>query len=323
MTEVNIQEQVARFASLKQGEREPVASFKTRFDNQVKANLRAGVPDVSDSTRALEFFFKLDDKRYRRILQYYHNKALDNDANAYPQTITAAYRIASRWVIDEKGQNRGYRDPPELQSAFVTDSALVAKAKATPDVIDKKPSGKERRRRPLSEVTCYCCRAKGHYSRDCTAKPKSEDALYAYGISEGTDSENETAYMTTDVSQISETVLFAADEVLIDSQASVNVFNSKHLLRNIRKCRRPIVLNGVQSGAPGVAIDMEGDFNELGPVFYSEGSSANILSLAQLVVSGGDVRYEAEHDHFTLRPQTSNNLYTFARKDFLGSEGRF
>jgi hypothetical protein len=54
MTEVNIQEQLARFASLKQGEREHVAPFKIRFDNQVKANLGAGVPDVSDSTRALE-----------------------------------------------------------------------------------------------------------------------------------------------------------------------------------------------------------------------------------------------------------------------------
>jgi hypothetical protein len=75
MTEVNIQEQSARFASHKLGEREPVASFKTRFDNQVKANLGAGVPDVSDSTRALEFFFKLDDKRYRRMFQYYRNKA--------------------------------------------------------------------------------------------------------------------------------------------------------------------------------------------------------------------------------------------------------
>jgi hypothetical protein len=67
--------------------------------------------------------------------------------------------------------------------------------------------------------------------------------------------------MTTNVMESSATVLFTADEVLIDSQAYVNVFNSNHLLRNIRKCCRPIVLNGVQSGAPGVAIDMEGDFN--------------------------------------------------------------
>jgi Zinc knuckle len=225
------------------------------------------------------------------MLQYYRNKALDNDANAYPQTLTAAYRIASGWVLDEKDQHRGYRDPPEVQSAFVTDSVLVAKAKATLDFGDKKPSGKERRRRPLSEVICYSCRAKGHYARDCKVRPRSEDALIAYGNSDGSDSDNETAYMTTDVNRSSETALFSADEVLIDSQASVNIFNSQHLLRNIRKSQRPIVLNGVQSGASGVAIDMEGDFNELGAVFYSKGASANILSLAQLVDSGaGPVR---------------------------------
>jgi hypothetical protein len=97
MTEVNIQEQQARFASLRQGNREPVATFKTRFDYQVEANLGAGVPDVTDSTRALAFFFKLDDKRYRRMLQYYRNKALDNDANAYSQTLT--YRLPYRFRL--------------------------------------------------------------------------------------------------------------------------------------------------------------------------------------------------------------------------------
>jgi hypothetical protein len=84
----------------------------------------------------------------------------------------------------------------------------------------------------------------------------------AYGTSECSDSDNETAYMTTDVNVSAETVLFAANEVLIDSQASVNVFKSKNLLQNIRKSYRSIVLNGVQSGAAGVPIDMEEDFNE-------------------------------------------------------------
>jgi hypothetical protein len=129
--------------------------------------------------------------------------------------------------------------------------------------------------------------------------------------------------MTTDVSRSSETALFSSNEVLVDSQASVNVFNSEHLLRNIRKSQRPIVLNGVQSGVSGVVIDMEGDFNELGAVFYSKGASANILSLAQLVDLGADVRYEAELDRFTLRPKTSDSLYIFCRKDIAGSEGRF
>jgi hypothetical protein len=61
MVEVNIQEQLARFASLKQGERAPIASFKTRFDNLVKANSGAGMPESTESTRALDFFFKLDE----------------------------------------------------------------------------------------------------------------------------------------------------------------------------------------------------------------------------------------------------------------------
>jgi hypothetical protein len=62
-----------------------------------------------------------------------------------------AYRIASGWVTDEK--NRGYRIQLEIQSAFVADTALVVKAKDTPGAVDKKPSGKERRRQSLSEVT--------------------------------------------------------------------------------------------------------------------------------------------------------------------------
>jgi hypothetical protein len=159
--------------------------------------------------------------------------------------------------------------------------------------------------------------------RDTQLLIDTEDAMFTYGISESSDSEYGTAYMTTDITVSLERVLFAADEVLIDSQASVNVFKSKHLLRNIRKSHRSVILNGVQSGASGVSKDLESDFNELGALFCSEEASANILSLAQLVDSGGDVRYEAELDQFTLRPPTSNSLYIFRRKDVAGSEGRF
>jgi hypothetical protein len=172
-------------------------------------------------------------------------------------------------------------------------------------------------------VTCYACHAKGHYARDCKTNPRSEEALVTYGRGEDSDAENESAYMTTEVQISHERALFATDEVLIDSQASVNIFHNRLLLRNIRRSQRSIVLNGVKTGASGVAIDQEGDFNELGPVFYSEEASANILSLAQLVDSGCDVRYEHEFDKFSLRPPNSTSLYSFCRKDVTGSEGRF
>ena len=57
---VNIHDQTSRYNALRQGERELVAEFKTRFDNQVKSNLGAGVPSVTDATRAIDFLSKLE-----------------------------------------------------------------------------------------------------------------------------------------------------------------------------------------------------------------------------------------------------------------------
>jgi hypothetical protein len=63
MKEMNVLEQESRFAALHQGEREYISTSKQRFDNQVKANEGAGVPEIPESNMALEFITKLDPKR--------------------------------------------------------------------------------------------------------------------------------------------------------------------------------------------------------------------------------------------------------------------
>ena len=130
--------------------------------------------------------------------------------------------------------------------------------------------------------------------------------------------EDETVYVTT-----LETVLFAKDDVLLDSQASVNVFCNRALLNNVRKSDRNVVLNGVQSGAAGVKITQEGDFNDVGKVYYSSEATANILSYAVMVDGGNRVRYDQRNDRFLLRPVGSNMVDSFCRKNIPGSEGRF
>ena len=52
MVQVNIQEQETRYAELKQGDREFLSTFKLRFDNQVKANIGAGVAAITEPKRA-------------------------------------------------------------------------------------------------------------------------------------------------------------------------------------------------------------------------------------------------------------------------------
>ena len=83
---VNIHDQTSRYNALRQGERELVAEFKTRFDNQVKSNLGAGVPSVTDATRAIDFLSKLDPRRYTGMLTQMRNNACQNLPGAYPPT---------------------------------------------------------------------------------------------------------------------------------------------------------------------------------------------------------------------------------------------
>ena len=81
----------------------------------------------------------------------------------------------------------------------------------------------------------------------------------------------------------SETVLFSRDDVLLDNQASVNVFCNRKLLRNVRRSDKDVILDGFQSGVDGVKINQEGDFEDVGKVYYSNKSTANILSYAVMV----------------------------------------
>ena len=86
MVAVNIQEQETRYAELKQGDREFLSTFKLRFDNQVKANIGAGVADITEPKRALDFICKLDPKRYKSILAKMRNSALSMEENAFKYT---------------------------------------------------------------------------------------------------------------------------------------------------------------------------------------------------------------------------------------------
>ena len=78
-----------------------------------------------------------------------------------------------------------------------------------------------------------------------------------------------------------ESCVFSKDDVLLDSQASVNVFSNKSLLHDIGTATREITLKGVETGTRGVSIKHEGDFETLGKVYFSEKTTANILSYAE------------------------------------------
>ena len=95
---VNNHEQTIRYNYLRQGDREIIGEFKTRFDNQALANRGVCMAEAEESTRAIDFLSKLDPERYTGMLTVMRNNAVQNLPNSYPPTLAGTYRVASSWT---------------------------------------------------------------------------------------------------------------------------------------------------------------------------------------------------------------------------------
>jgi hypothetical protein len=104
-----------------------------------------------------------------------------------------------------------------------------------------------------------------HYSPDCPT-PAISLVQHAYVI-------------TQDVNGESKYIPIPKSWVLLDSQSSISVINSTHMVTNIRESPHPICAQ-IHGGSQ--TSTLIADFKILGTVWYNPEYIANIISLSQV-----------------------------------------
>jgi Zinc knuckle len=246
---------------------------------------------------------KLDPKRYKRMLAQMRNDALRKDPDAYQRTLASAFRIASGWANEDPGSRSHGIDN---HSAFLADAAFVSKAKEPEKGV--KAAGSEGKK--TAEITCFVCGAIGHYARDCEKRKGVEKALVATAtVDDGKDEEQDEwdLALVTNVHN----VFFSKYDVLLDNEASINIFSNRNLLTGVRDAEKKVMVGGIQRGASGVKVTEEGEFQDVGTVYVNDSATAKILSFASQVDAGADITYDKDNDRFVMRPARSNTAYYF------------
>ena len=145
-------------------------------------------------------------------------------------------------------------------------------------------------------VQCYNYQETGHYAHSCTnthrtrqqgaAPPAPATTGATFLMAENNEKEEEDGEetmfsfnMTDESVCIEKRHLINPMFILLDSASTVNIFSNRKLFKNIRHCS-PIKGLCIYTDRGTQDTHLIGDLPGFGPVWYNNGSLANILSLA-------------------------------------------
>ena len=330
------------FAELKM-KKHTLADFKTLYTESLLTLLAAGVAKPTEAEQAIDFIGRLDKSRYGAMQDSLMNATIMG--HPYPETLHAAWRIASDWIGAEsvsksdgettavftagrhESQDRSHEGPASKKPQTKRGGGTkVNKDKKVSFAAKDVNNEKKVESAYVERRTCRFCMKQGHIWKNCPDREGSQSSTMVASnrLDEGADEDEDDeddVYEATFAGTLCMAgrggeAFFQDWEVLLDTGAGQSVFKCRELLEDLKPIT-PWSLGGVVAGSQLTKVAENGKFLEYGRVGYCGGAVANILSAGEMesrgfaVMKAGDV-YQLRGAGRTL--QFVRKLHPLTRK---------
>jgi len=294
--------------------------------------------ECRQSRLADDFLRKLDQIQYGQMIKEWEEESTDRGVDIFPQTIHEAYVRASKRSIGKRQTNN---KTPTQNWMFPTVGDTKPPAAPAESKTKSNPKAK-----------CKHCNQAGHYINNCTSLAESirmlEEVNAMLAKKKGNNKKVKTTLLSTQVPggedhfvesmlmvksvnfqtdylphdiptdrtfkvSVDVTGVFPAGIILLDNQASISIFCTKELVRNIRPAPFRRTVLGV-SGT--MEVELIADYGELGVVYFHEDVPTNILSYAQVQRKYRVIYDNTLYGNFFL-VVTKKHIVKFSPKDDL------
>jgi hypothetical protein len=179
------------YQNIKQGSFESLAQYSERFRETYRAFQDSSINKlpVEEADQAMDFFYGLDNAKYG-IFKTNMINGWTTGAFKPPATVNEIYRIAGNWVKPTSKLEGG------TSATYVTieEHATIKrrkeqneknKAKGAAEQKESEQGGKENKK-DRTQLECWYCNEKGHFSSKCPKKKKDKEAKEKEGLAHAT-----------------------------------------------------------------------------------------------------------------------------------------
>ena len=287
----------SEFEKVRQYRNESVGDFYHRFNNELISLEASGIDIPEQPQLAIQFLHKLDSVRFAALLAELENAA-SRGQDLYPATVNEAMVRAQNYKVvmprfDPNGNSSGVvfnvttsenKNYDSKKSNFKETKNYKGKKdfkKMTKSPVENgnmSEDGQEKKK-----IECWFCGKTGHFKYNCPdfLKAKDVNVTFCCNIAHSSD-EPERIF-----------------DILADNQATVSIFKEKELLKNIRKIKEKVTINGIGGK---IIVNEIGDYDFFGEVYYSPNASANVLCFHDL-----QEKFEVIYDDITFTVKLPND----------------